>query len=136
MLFFDSLARIFAVTRRFANASTDARVAAALARSHRAEERRYRRMLWLTDGLLGRLEVRNLRGGRMNEGMRRDIGRTLDQLTPAARARFAGCDTVQQALDGVFDVQDELLRVRQRLLRFNLNWEEGASPDGLVRQTA
>lgn len=127
---------MFAVSGRFNNASNDAVVAAAVVHSRREEERSYRRMLWLTDGLLGRLEVRNLRGGRMSEGMRRDIGQTLDQLTPAARARFPGCDSVQQALDGVFDVQDELLRVRQRQMRWNRMWEEAPSLAEPVRQTA
>lgn len=127
---------MFAVRGRYENASIDAGVAAAVACGLREEERRYRRMLWLTDGLLGRIEVRNLRGGRMNEGMRRDIGRTLDELTPAARARFSGCDTVQQALDGVFEVQDELLRVRQRLMRWDRAWEEAPSLGRLIRRTA
>lgn len=94
-------------------------------------------MLWLTDGLLGRLEVRNLRGGgRMNERIRKDIDRTLEQLSPAARARFPGGETVQEAVDGVFDVQEELLRVRQRLMRWNRVWEEIGDLNGLARRTA
>ena len=128
---------MFPVLGRFANASTEAANAAEVVRSQREEERRYRRMLRLTDGLLGRLEVRNVRGGgHVTERLRKDIVRTLDQVSPAARARFPGCDTVQQAVDGLFEVQDELLRVRQRLMRWNRVWEEAGELDGLIRQTA
>jgi hypothetical protein len=83
-------------------------------------ERHYRRMLALTDEVLGRLERRNLAGQRaLDEVMRRDLARTLDALPPRARARFHHTAVVQEALDGMFEVQVELMGVLQRMLHWS-----------------
>jgi hypothetical protein len=91
---------------------------AALARSR--EERRQRRMLALTDAVLGQLEQRNLAGQHeLDEGVRRHIARTLVMLAPDARRRFPAATTVQEALDGMFEVQAAIMLVLQRIL----HWE-------------
>ena len=85
----------------------------------RAEERRLRRMIRATDRLLDQLEASNLSGGgELDARMRRSIDRTLEHLGPAARGRYPSrCRTVQEALDGVFAVQEELLSSLQRMIR-------------------
>lgn len=86
----------------------------------RREERHYRRLLALTDGILGRLERRNLAGERnLDDGLRRDIAMTILELPPPARRRMESLDTVQQALDGIFAVQEELLLPLQRMLHWD-----------------
>jgi hypothetical protein len=105
---------------RFANTWEEAIVAAATARESKQQERRYRRMLALTDALLGRLESLNLSGHQeLSAPVRRSIAGTLDRLSPPVRARFPHCDSVQNAVDGVFEVQDELLH----RLRETLRWD-------------
>jgi hypothetical protein len=84
----------------------------------RAAERRCRGMIKATDRLLDQLEASNLGGGgRLDARMRRSIDRTLEGLPPAARERFPNCRTVQEALDGTFAVQEELLSSLQRMIR-------------------
>jgi hypothetical protein len=105
---------------RFADVWDDSLAAeAAVLEQHRVE-RRYRRMLALTDEILGRLERRNLAGQReLDEVMQRDIARTMSMLTPDARSRFPAATTVQDALDGIFDVQAIILVVLQRMLHWD-----------------
>lgn len=84
----------------------------------RADERRCRRMIRATDRLLDQLEATNLSGGgTLDARMQRSIDRTLQHLGPAARGRYPRCRTVQEALDGVFAVQEELLSSLQRMIR-------------------
>jgi len=83
-------------------------------------EREYRRMLALTDKLLGHLEQLNMSGQRdLDAATQRDIATMLGELTPRARGRFPRAHTVQQALDGLFEVQEELMLPLQRML----HWE-------------
>lgn len=83
-------------------------------------ERNYRRMLGLTDELLGHLERLNLDGQRdMDEVTRREIDRTLHDVFPRARNRFPAVTTVQEALDGLFEVQEELLIPLQRMVHYD-----------------
>ena len=83
-------------------------------------ERNYRRMLGLTDELLGHLERLNLDGQRdMDEFTRREIERTLLNVLPRARNRFPAVTTVQEALDGLFEVQAELLIPLQRMVHYD-----------------
>ncbi len=128
---------------RFADVWTDAVASEAAALERHKVERSYRRMLALTDGILGKLEQRNLANQReLDEMLQRQIARALALLAPDARDRFPGATTVQEALDGIFEVQEALLLVLQRLLHWDRllasPWEgivEGG--DGpLVRRTA
>ena len=83
-------------------------------------ERNYRRMLGLTDELLGHLERLNLDGQRdMDEVTQREIDRTLRDVFPRARNRFPAVTTVQEALDGLFEVQEELLIPLQRMVHYD-----------------
>lgn len=83
-------------------------------------EPEYRRMLALTDKLLGHLELLNLHGHRdLDAATQRDIAMTMGELTPRARGRFPQAKTVQQALDGLFEVQEELLLPLQRWLHWD-----------------
>ncbi|HXM58537.1 MAG TPA: hypothetical protein VOB72_24260 [Candidatus Dormibacteraeota bacterium] len=105
---------------RFANVWSDAIAAEAAALEQHRVERQYRRMLALTDGVLGRLEQRNLAGQEeLDEVIQRDIARTLSVLPPDARGRFPQATSVQQALDGIFEVQEALLHVLQRMLHWD-----------------
>lgn len=105
---------------RFADVWSDTIAAEAAALERHKIERSYRRMLAMTDGVLGGLERRNLSGQReLDEMMRREIARTLSCLPPDARDRFPAAKTVQQALDGIFDVQEALLLVLQRMLHWD-----------------
>jgi hypothetical protein len=117
---------------RFADVWLDAAAAEAAAREQRKVERSYRLMLAATDDVLAQLERRNLSGQRdLDQVLRRDIDRMLARLSPAARSRFpAGVSEVQEALDGVFEVQEELLLVLQRMV----HWDRllTAPWDGLV----
>jgi hypothetical protein len=105
---------------RFANTWTEAFAAEAAVQEQRRIERSYRHMLALTDGVLGQLEQRNLAGQPdVDNVLRRHIERTLAELPPRARCRFPETQTVQQALDGIFEVQEELLVVLQRMLHWD-----------------
>jgi hypothetical protein len=105
---------------RFAEVWSDALAAEAAALERQKIERSYRRMLAMTDGVLGGLERRNLAGQReLDEMVQREIARTLSLLPPDARSRFPDATTVQQALDGIFDVQEALLLVLQRMLHWD-----------------
>jgi hypothetical protein len=119
---------------RFTNTWQDALSAEATSRVRTEQERRYRGMLAVTDELLGHLEVLNLSGRtKMDASTRRAVTDALERITPPARARFPICDTVQHALDGVFEVQDELL---QQVLR-TMGWDvEHEREEHLERRTA
>jgi hypothetical protein len=131
------------VKGRFADVWSDAIAAEAAALERHKIERSYRRMLAMTDGVLGGLEQRNLAGQReLDEVIRREIARTLTSLPPEARRRFPAATTVQEALDGTFEVQEALLLVLQRMLHWDrllaAPWEgavEGAD-EPPYRQTA
>lgn len=96
------------------------RESAAAVAEQPCREREYRRMLALTDELLAHLEQLNLRGQRdLDAATQRDIARTMGELTPRARGRFPRSNTVQQALDGLFEVQEELMLPLQRMLHWD-----------------
>jgi hypothetical protein len=128
---------------RYAEVWTDALDAEQAAIERDRVERRYRGMLALTDELLGRLERRNLAGQRtLDDVEKRDIARTLGALTPGARGRFPRTTLVQDALDGIFDVQSELMGVLQRMghwsrvLSTNVRDEDAAADEAQERRTA
>lgn len=105
---------------RYADVWSETLSAEEASREERRVERSYRRMLEMTDGLLGRLEVQNLEGRHdLDDGTRRRIATVLRSVTPAARDRFPTASTVQEALDGVFDVQEHLLVTLQRMLHWD-----------------
>jgi hypothetical protein len=125
---------------RFAGVWVDAIAAEAEALERHKQERSYRRMLAVTDGVLGRLEQRNLSGQcELDDVIRRDLARMLSMLPNDARRRFPSATTVQQALDGIFDVQEVLLIVLQRMLHWDRltaePWRD-ASDERLARRTA
>jgi hypothetical protein len=128
---------------RYAEVWTDALDAEQATIEKDRVERRYRGMLALTDELLGRLERRNLAGQRtLDDVVNRDIARTLGALTPGARGRFPRTTLVQEALDGIFDVQAELMGVLQRMVHWsrvlsaNLHDEDAAADEPRERRTA
>lgn len=89
-------------------------------REELCSERDYRRMLTLTDQLLTHLELLNLRGQKgLDRVTQRRIAATMCELTPRASARFPRARTVQEALDGLFEVQVELLVPLQRMLHWD-----------------
>jgi hypothetical protein len=105
---------------RFDEVWTDAVAAQAAALEQRKVENGYRRVLALTDDVLSKLEERNVAGQRtVDEVVSRDIARLLDELPPDARRRYPDAVTVQEALDGVFLVQESLLLVLQRMLHWD-----------------
>jgi hypothetical protein len=105
---------------RFDEVWTDAVAAEASVRERRQVERRYRRVLAMTDDVLGKLEQRNLnRQKELDEVVMRDLAHTLAELPPDARDRFPRARTVQQALDGIFSVQEVLMVVLQRMLHWD-----------------
>jgi hypothetical protein len=98
----------------------DALAAAAAARELHRVERGYRRVLALTDHVLGKLEARNLKGQReLDAVVKRDLARTLTELPDDARNRFPEAGSVQEALDGIFLVQEPILFVLQRVLHWD-----------------
>ena len=121
---------------RYAETWTDALDAEHAAVERHRVERAYRNMLALTDAVLGQLEQRNLKGQReLDEVVRRKIERTLAELTPQARGRYPRTNLVQGALDGIFEVQGELMLVLQRMLHWDrvlatVPWESEAE-DGV-----
>jgi hypothetical protein len=105
---------------RFEDVWTDAIAAEAAALEMHRVERGYRRVLAMTDDVLGQLEQRNLQGQRDLDGvLKRDLARTLDELPDDARERYPAAVTVQEALDGIFLVQESLLLVLQRMLHWD-----------------
>jgi hypothetical protein len=126
------------VRGRFANANSETAEAEVATVRRRLEYRAQRRQLALTDGLLGKLERLNLKGQeRLDDVTRRQIGRVMSQLPPPTRLRLRTSRTVQQALDGVFDVQAELLAPLQRAM----SWDpalalEDDEPKPLAQQSA
>jgi hypothetical protein len=120
---------------RFADTWTEVIAAEAAVIEQRRIERCYRQMLAMTDAILTQLEQRNLAGQRDLDGvLRRHIDRTLAELPPRARCRFPEARTVQRALDGIFEVQEELLVVLQRMLHWDrllsAPWDGRADDDG------
>lgn len=119
---------------RFAETAVDAARAVQAVRERRSAERRYRRMLVRADRLLERLETLNLRGGGpLPAGTKRSIDRWLNSLTPGVRARFPRSRTVQQALDGVFGVEEELLGLLRGMTRWDRDearaWDSAVEND-------
>jgi hypothetical protein len=105
---------------RFEDVWADATADEATVRQMRRVEHHYRRALAMTDDVLGKLEQRNLHGEReLDDGLRRDLARTLTELPPDARSRFSEGRSVQEALDGIFRVQEPLLFVLQRMLHWD-----------------
>jgi hypothetical protein len=91
--------------------------------------RQYRRFRKLTDVLLDYLERLNMRypqGRQIDEPTRRAIQEVLAELPDPLRKSFADCGTVQQAVDGVFELKKEL---RRQLIPGAVpalcNWEPG-----------
>lgn len=126
---------------RFDDVWTDAVAAEAAALELHQVERSYRRVLAMTDGVLGQLEQRNLHGQQvLDEVVSRDLARTLMELPNDARSRYPEAETVQEALDGIFLVQESLLLVLQRLVHWDRivtsSWEEQDEADLAVRRTA
>jgi hypothetical protein len=98
----------------------DALAAEAAALERRRVELGYRSVLALTDQVLGKLELRNRDGQRdLDEVVKRDLVRTLNELPHDARSRFPEAGTVQEALDGIFLVQEPILLVLQRMLHWD-----------------
>jgi hypothetical protein len=105
---------------RFEDVWTDAMAAETAALEMHQVERSYRRVLAMTDDVLGQLEQRNLHDQRnLDEVLKRDLARTLDELPDDARDRYPVAVTVQEALDGIFLVQESLLVVLQRMLHWD-----------------
>jgi hypothetical protein len=128
---------------RFHDTWNDAIAAEKEVLEQRRTERAYRRMLAMTDDVLGGLERRNLAGKReLDEVIRHEIDRMLVNLSPEARQRFPVATTVQEALDGIFVVQEALLLVLQRMLHWDRllasPWGEPmvGADEPLVRRTA
>ena len=97
-----------------------ARESGAAVSEQACREHEYRRMLAMTDKLLGHLELLNMSGQHdLDAATQLDIARTMGELTPRARGRFPRANSVQQALDGLFEVQEELMLPLQRML----HWE-------------
>ena len=118
---------------RFDETWTEAEAAQAAALERRQVERSYRRVLALTDHVLGALERRNLRGQvELDQAIRRDLALTVVELPPDARRRFPSPRNVQEALDGIFTVQEPLLLVLQRLL----HWDRLVSDQWPVEEPA
>jgi hypothetical protein len=129
---------------RYADVWTETIEAEEAIREQRRVERDYRRMLGLTDRLLGRLEQLNLAGQReLDEDTRRDIALTLLDISEPARDRFPSTNGVQVALDGMFDVQESLLLTLQRMVHWDrllsAPWDAGVAggdQQSPVRRTA
>jgi len=106
---------------KFEDVWNDAIAAEAAVLQERQVERGYRRVLAMTDEVLGELEQRNMRGEReLDDAVKHDLARTLAELPPDARRRFPDdVRSVQRALDGVFLVQESILLVLQRMLHWD-----------------
>lgn len=81
----------------------------------RENDRRYTfyRMLTATDRVLHRLEDLNEQGvKRLSAGARRQMKTLLAELPMSCMEVFRSSDQVQEALDGIFEVQERLLRTR------------------------
>ncbi len=105
---------------RYAEVWTETVDAETAVREQRRVERSYRHMLGLTDQMLGELERLNLAGQRvLDEETRRRIALALVEVEPPARDRFPSANTVQEALDGMFDVQEDLLLILQRMVHWD-----------------
>lgn len=104
----------------YAQVSDDAAAMDDDARERKSVERSYRRQLARTDALLWRLERLNLAGNTdLDLDTRKELGLALVDVNPRARQRFPTATSVQEALDGVFEVQEEILMVLERLLHWD-----------------
>jgi hypothetical protein len=140
-----NITQVIAMTdsqNRFHDVWTEAVAAEAAALELHHVERSYRRLLAMTDDVLGKLEQHNLHGQReLDEVVKRDLARTLSELPPDARSRYPDPDSsmVQEALDGIFLVQESLLVVLQRMLHWDRlvtsHWESEAEEEP-ARRTA
>jgi hypothetical protein len=75
--------------------------------------RQYRRLRTLTDHLLDYLERQNMRypqGRRLDAAANQTIQEVLAELPDPLRRAYPDCQTVQEALDGVFELKKELRR--------------------------
>ena len=75
--------------------------------------REYRRLRLLTDGLLDHLERLNMehpQGRELDDDTRDAISGVLAQVPAPSRRSFRQCRTVQEALDGVFELKGDLRR--------------------------
>ena len=75
-------------------------------------QQRHRLRMAAVDLAIGRLERLNLRGcgsAPLDGSTARAIARSLTVVPEDARRRLARVDTVQGALDGLFDVQEALI---------------------------
>ncbi|HEV2953009.1 MAG TPA: hypothetical protein VG015_02840 [Candidatus Dormibacteraeota bacterium] len=95
----------------------------AMADDHRRRgdhRRDFYRMLRSTDRILWLLEELNMDGvGEIPSPARPRIQEELATLPKRARQRFRSSPAVQDALDSVFDVQEELFRWRNPELAFD-----------------
>lgn len=81
------------------------------AAARRSMAMRYRRAMVASDQAIGRLEELNLRGGGTrvpDVATRAAMDRALAALPAEARRKIKPWRTVQQALDGMFEVQEAL----------------------------
>jgi hypothetical protein len=106
-------------TTRFTTTVTEAGHAELALRERREVERTYRRLLAVSDGVLNGLEQRNFTGRHeLDQVIRRDVSRMVRDLPPEIRSRYPlAATSVQEALDGTLEVQEELMLVLQRLHR-------------------
>jgi hypothetical protein len=75
--------------------------------------RQYKRFRTLTDLLLDYLERQNMRypqGRKLDAAASQTIREVLAELPDPLRQGFPDCQTVQEALDGVFELKKELRR--------------------------
>jgi hypothetical protein len=91
--------------------------------------REYRRFRTLTDLLLDHLERLNMRypqGRKLDAATSQAIKDVLDELPDSLRSSFRECGTVQEALDGVFDLKTELRRqLLPDVIPSLCHWEPG-----------
>jgi hypothetical protein len=94
--------------------------------------REYRRLRSLTDGLLDYLERLNMQhpqGRELDDSTRNAIRGVLAEVPGPSQRRFPECRTVQEALDGVFELKGELRRQAlpdEVLLRWDCDSDEEA----------
>lgn len=85
--------------------------------ARRSSAMRYRLAIVASDRAIGRLEELNLRGGGTrapDAGTRAAVERAVAGLPAAMRGKVKPWRTVQQALDGMFDLQEALQAERRR----------------------
>ena len=113
-------------TRDFSTCSDDMVRNAVEGTKDGARRRGPRAALARTDQLLGQLEELNL-DDRGTQQLPATVGDELAEisalLSQGGRARLAECRTVQECLDGLFDVQEELLDACAWAARVEAGWE-------------